>query len=120
MDNAPPENAPALPRRPRPATRLPVPPKLGLEDEARIVGDAKIALRRADHERVLDLTHEHAKLFPNGSLVAERLAAEVMALCALDRRSEAKATRALLALRERPALLERVDAACEGPLLPER
>lgn len=74
-----------------------------------------MALREGDPARALDLAEAHAGRFPEGALRNERLAARALALCALDRRLEAREARAELAARSPGSpLLDRVDRACAG------
>ena len=72
-----------------------------LADELQLVRAAQEALRNHEPARALTLLDEHAARFPLGLLREERSAARVFALCALDRRDDAR-TEAARLLREAP------------------
>lgn len=86
-----------------------------LRMEARMLLDARNALRANDGNRALELLHEAHRQFPRGALREEADATRILALCALSRTDEA------IRLRERfvrtfpgSPLLERVTHSCAG------
>ncbi len=63
-----------------------------LRQEQRLMARAQNAARDGDATLALELLAQHAKKFPNGILVPERYGTRVLALCALGKKSSAKAT----------------------------
>jgi len=84
-----------------------------IDDELALLGAAQEALRNGQPTLVLRLVEHHAFRFPRGALTRERIAVQMLALCALNRGSEAR--QMLAELTERAAaspLLERVRRRC--------
>jgi hypothetical protein len=85
----------------------------GLAQEVRVVRRMQAALRDGDWERAEQAVHEHARRFPEGVLVEERRAAEVLITCG---RGEwgAGARDLERFVKDHPdsAHLERLQAAC--------
>ena len=69
--------------RPVPAAGAAAPVEVvsSLAEEARILGEARGALRDGQPELALELVDEHARRFPAGALRMERFAAEALAAC---------------------------------------
>jgi len=68
----------------------PAPAHDGLAAELQLLQQARAALRSDRAEQALALLRTHRRSHPDGSLVEERDATEVMALCALGRGDEAR------------------------------
>jgi hypothetical protein len=81
-------------------TNAPAPPD-PMIDELRLLGDAQVALDRHRDDHALRLLDEYAAAHPAGALTVEALGLRVLALCAVGRRDEARATAARL-VREAP------------------
>jgi hypothetical protein len=84
-----------------------------IDDELSWLASAQQALHEGRAERALRLVQEHAFRFPGGALAPERIAVQALALCALERRTAARAVLADLA-RAAPGspLLSRVQRKC--------
>jgi hypothetical protein len=83
--------APPVPRTQSPHSMLRRSAPSGtVAEEARILRLAEDALRGGDASRAMGLLEEHARTFPDGILVEERLAERVAALCMLGRVAEAR------------------------------
>lgn len=87
-----------------------------LQQEARLITDARLALEHGDGDKALARLAEHARLFPNGWFAADRAAERIVVLCSLGRRAEA-VEEATVFLQSRPKspLTRRVEASCAGP-----
>jgi len=87
--------------------------------EIALLDDAQRALASGHPDRALQLLDRHAREFPRGSLIEERSAARIIALCALGRVTPARAESAAF-VRRFPSspLVERVRAACGANLAP--
>lgn len=129
---ATPRSEPDLkPAEPIPASRfeLPVPERGSLRSPSRgaaefvgtpsvagevaLLKDAQLALAAGDGTAALALLEQHAKRFPGGALVAERMAARVFALCELGRQEQARsAAQAFLRVAPDSPLVPRVMASC--------
>jgi hypothetical protein len=72
-----------------------------LASELALLRAARAALERHEPAAALSWLAQHAQRFPHGSLRQERMASRARALCALDRRAEARAAARELA-REVP------------------
>ena len=81
--------------------------------EIALLNEAQRALASGQADRALQLLDRHARDFPRGSLVEERAAARIIALCALGRVTAARAEAAAF-VRKSPEspLVDRVRAAC--------
>jgi len=117
-----PENAPptrisktAVGVRDLPTTAKPGSSADTLDQEARLLTDARQALAHGDGDQALARLDEHARRFPNGWFVADRAAERIIVLCSLGRRAEA-VEQATVFLRSRPKspLTRRVEASCAG------
>lgn len=86
-----------------------------LAEETAALGEAQAALQRGDTKSALDALSELAARHPNGVLREERMAAQVLALCAAGRVEEARAA-SVRFLTEAPTSLqaERVRHSCAG------
>jgi hypothetical protein len=106
--------APAPPEPASPRAHRRGEPRLGdLELEMRLLADAQVALAGGQPTRALALLEEHARRFPAGVLLEERLAARVAALCAVGRAVDARQEAdAFLLARPRSPLADRVRAPC--------
>jgi hypothetical protein len=104
----------ALDGPPRGTTREPASARLPkVELELSLLGDAQRALSSGDARRALRLLDTHAERFPRAALSEERDAARVSALCALGRRTEARALADdFLARSPASPLARRVRSAC--------
>lgn len=92
---------------------LPASPRDRVAEEAALLRAAHAALARGDAAGALDRLEVHAARFPSGSLVEERRAARVLALCAAGRAVEARAAAAtFLAASPRSPLAAQVRRAC--------
>lgn len=96
----------------------PTPPVEGpdaLEQEMRLMSDARAALGAGDAARAITLLQSHAKQFPRGAFVLEREVSWITALCALGR-TDAARTRADAFLQRHGshALAAKVRASCGG------
>lgn len=103
-----------------PAVKPPMPePGPNVAGEIALLDEAQRALISGNPERALQLLDQHARAFPRGTLIEERTAARVIALCALGRATAARAESAAY-LRRFPSspLAERVRAACGTGLAP--
>lgn len=87
-----------------------------LAEETALLQSARAALGNGDAHGALALLREHARTYPNGVLVEERLASQVFASCALGERANAARAAAEL-IRRAPAspLRARVLDSCAGP-----
>jgi hypothetical protein len=86
-----------------------------VEAELVLLGKAQRALSSGAAARALELTEQHARAFPAGTLSEERQATRIVALCALGRVSEGRAEgRAFLARSGSSPLAERVRTACSS------
>jgi hypothetical protein len=99
-----------------PALAEPAPstlPLSTLEQDARLLGEADVALKSGDPDRALVLLAEHAAAFPRSELEPERSAERVFALCRAGRVEEAR-NEASAFLRAYPTgpLSARVKGAC--------
>ena len=84
-----------------------------LAEQARLLGEVRVALRDGDHERVLQHVDAYDRRFPNGMLREEALAARALALCGLgDPASGRSVATDLRALAPHSVHLERIDRAC--------
>jgi hypothetical protein len=92
------------------ATR-PVPSSLA--DETAALEAARGALGRGDARTALALIEDHERRFPHATLVEERMASKVFALCGLGRTAEAaRVARAFLAAAPASPLRARVLDSC--------
>jgi hypothetical protein len=88
-----------------------------LQEEARLITDARQALEHGDGDKALARLAEHARRFPNGWFAADRAAERIVVLCSLGRRAEAvKEAAVFLESRPKSPLTRRVEASCAGPL----
>ena len=86
-----------------------------LEEESKLLRDARTARLAGAADRSLALTKEHASRFPDGALAPERDAERISALCTLGRREEALGYIVDFERRwSESALLERVRTSCRG------
>jgi hypothetical protein len=86
-----------------------------LAREARLLSDARRALKSGDGAGALALLDEHARVFPGGALANERVAERVVVLCSLGRRADAAREGAIfLDGRPKGALTRRVEMSCAG------
>ena len=84
-----------------------------IDGELELLGSAQTALQKKRPSRALTLLQQHAFRFPTGAMVEERMAMQALALCALQRRSAARAVLSDLAARgPQSQLLPRVRAQC--------
>jgi len=95
-------------------------PAARLAAEAALVRAIQAALRDDQPDRALALAGAHRARFPEGALEEERLAAEIVAACALDDvRRAAEARRALERRYPESVHRDRIEAACgadrQGP-----
>lgn len=105
----------ASPRRPSapPSTANRPAPGIALNEELGLLARAQAALSSGQAAQALALLEEHAASYPDGALREERMAARVFALCALDRREEARAeAQQFVGNAPRSPLAARVRAAC--------
>jgi hypothetical protein len=86
-----------------------------LEQEMRLMSEARAALGAGDAARAIGLLKDHAKAFPRGAFVLEREVSWITALCALGK-TDAARTRADGFLRKhgRHPLAAKVRASCGG------
>jgi hypothetical protein len=91
----------------------PVSAQDSLRVEVELLSQAQEAMRARQPARALELLDQHAEQFPHGKLRPERLAARVLALCALGHTAEAR-QQAQNFLSEEPSspLVERVRGSC--------
>jgi type IV secretory pathway VirB10-like protein len=90
-----PESAERRQKRPRtrdkneaaPATN----PAPELDEEIRLMGEARRALSRGDARKALAALDEHERRFPRGQLRSDREGSAITALCQLGREQQAKA-----------------------------
>lgn len=127
------EQAPAEPKapapKPRPAVRTqPAPtfapmdlaepaasPERSLALELRLIRTAQLAARSGRHDLALQALDEHERLYPNGSLREERVAARVAALCGLGRVEDARReTERFLAEAPQSPYASKVRSACDA------
>ena len=103
----------ALAARPISAKAVLSEPGPDVAGEIALLNEAQRALASGQADRALQLLDRHAREFPRGSLAEERVAARVIALCALGRVTAARAETAAF-VRQSPEspLVERVRAAC--------
>jgi RNA polymerase sigma-70 factor (ECF subfamily) len=87
--------------------------------EIALLDEAQRALASGQPDRALQILDRHAREFPRGSLIEERSAARIIALCALGRLTTARAESAAF-VRRFPSspLVDRVRAACGANLAP--
>lgn len=85
----PPEPTPVAPEAPRAVPRAPA--GAGLDAELALLRGARAALTAGTGAEALALLAEHERRFPGGHLAEERMVLRVQALCAVDRRAEARA-----------------------------
>lgn len=86
-----------------------------LEEESKLLRDARTARLAGAADRSLALTKEHASRFPDGELAPERDAERISALCTLGRREEAATYIADFERRwSTSPLLDRVRTSCRG------
>jgi outer membrane protein assembly factor BamD (BamD/ComL family) len=84
-----------------------------LEQDARLLGEADIAMRSGDADRALALLAEHAATFPSSELEPERSAERIFALCRAGRVEEAwSETSAFVRAHPTGPLSARVKGAC--------
>ena len=103
------------PAAPSPAAPLPAasPAVTSLGPETALLESARAALGRGDAPGALALLERHEREFPTGTLVEERLAAKVLALCSLGRRDEAaRAASRLLRMSPNSPLRARILDSC--------
>jgi hypothetical protein len=87
-----------------------------LVGEVALLRDARAALASGAAGKALRILDQHAADYPRGTMVQERLATRVFALCMLGRTGEARASAtALERTFPRSPHLERVRASCAGP-----
>jgi hypothetical protein len=99
------------------ATHSPSAPSLATE--VRLLKSAQRELSAANASASLALLDEHARLYPDGALKAERLGARVFALCKLGHVEQArKAAREFLRVAGSSPLVPRVLSSCAGTLPP--
>lgn len=98
-----------------PMTAKPAPSDDTLDQEARLLTDARQALEHGHGDEALARLDEHARRFPNGWFAADRAAERIVVLCSLGRRAEAvEQATAFLQSRPRSPLSRRVEASCAG------
>ena len=109
---SPPLTAPTPP--PPAAPPPPAPPAVtSLGPETALLESARAALGRGDAPSALALLERHEREFPTGTLVEERLAAKVLALCSLGRRDEAaRSASRLLRMSPNSPLRARILDSC--------
>jgi hypothetical protein len=91
----------------------PSPPSISAETQQ--LRDATQALADGDPTRALQLVDTHARDHGSSALSDVRVALRVEALCALDRRNEAKSVgNRLLRTRPQSPVAERIEASCVG------
>lgn len=112
---------PRVPRASRTAASIPSSSSKPPDDddtlarEARLLARAESAFRVGNDELALTLLDEHAKEFPSGVLVDERIAERVIVLCHAGHVEQAKREgRAFLAKRGSDPLARRVAMSCAG------
>lgn len=88
--------AAAQPRRPRPQTQDAPKDMPDLDAELALLRAAREALGRGAPAEALASLEQHARRFPSGHLVEERMLLRAQAQCALGRREEARASAAAL------------------------
>lgn len=95
------------------AAPSPVDPAPSLADEVRLVAAARASLRAGDGVAALRELDAHAQRFPHGALEVEATAMRILALCAADRRDEARAlARRWLPLAARSPTAASVRRSC--------
>lgn len=92
----PSETAVAEPRRPRPRTQDVPKDMPDLDAELALLRAAREALGRGAPAEALASLEQHARRFPSGHLLEERMLLRAQAQCALGRREEARASAAAL------------------------
>jgi len=86
-----------------------------LEKEARLLAEARRAVKAGERERALALLDEHARAFPNGWLASDRAAEHIVVLCSLGRQVDAiEEARVFLEGRPKSPLTRRVETSCAG------
>jgi len=86
-----------------------------LEREARLLAEARRAVKAGERERALALLDEHARAFPNGWLASDRAAEHIVVLCSLGRQADAiEEARVFLEGRPKSPLTRRVETSCAG------
>jgi len=84
-----------------------------LEREARLLADARRALRAGNVDEALAVLDVHARTFPNGWLASDRAAEHILVLCSAGRRDEAvREANAFLEGRPKGPLTRRVEMSC--------
>jgi RNA polymerase sigma-70 factor (ECF subfamily) len=92
-----------------------------LSTEVRLLKGAQRELSAANASASLALLDEHARLYPNGALAAERLGARVFALCKLGKVEQAReAAREFFRVAGSSPLVPRVLASCAGTTQAEK
>lgn len=96
------------------ATTAPVPTQSpdALRLEADLLGRAWVAIETRDLPTTRTLLAEHADRFPNGALVPERRACEVVAACLADERDATTSAERYLAAHGASHLAARVRSGC--------
>jgi len=90
-----------------------LPKSVGLVDEARALAEVQLALRDGQAERALALLSEMDARFGRGALGAERMAAQVLALCGGGRVEQGRAlSERFSGVYPNSPLLQRILAAC--------
>jgi hypothetical protein len=85
----------------------------GIGREVELVKRAGKALSAGDHAEALRVLDEHAREFPQGTMIEDRSALYVLALCAAGRSEEAqRAKRTFLARWPRSVHAERLEDGC--------
>lgn len=84
-----------------------------LENEARLLAEARRAVQRGESEGALALLDEHVQTYPHGFLSGDRAAERIMVLCSLGRREQAvREAKEFLAGRPAGPLTRRVTMSC--------
>lgn len=87
-----------------------------VDEEARLIRNAVARNREGRYEDALRFLRTHAMLHPTGTLVDERTATQIEALCGLQRTAEATTLRAaFLGAHPESPLRARMMAACNAP-----
>lgn len=87
-----------------------------VDEEARLIRNAVARNREGRYEDALRFLRTHAMLHPTGTLVDERTATQIEALCGLQRTAEATTLRtAFLGAHPDSPLRARMMAACNAP-----
>jgi hypothetical protein len=114
----PPPNVTHVAAAPPPAVEI-APPSI--KDETALLLNAQAAIREGDATRALSLLDDHAKRFPEGALAEERDASRVLALCAANRKDEArKEGQAFLATHPKSPAATRVRSSCAFSITDEK